>query len=93
MGMSTYVIGFKPPDEKWQAMFKIYVACSEAGIKLPTEVDKFFEGEIPDRNGVKVDLITSGLASRYRGDSKDGIEVDIRKLPEDVTIIRFVNSY
>jgi hypothetical protein len=45
MGMSTRVIAFRPADEKWKEMKDIYDACYKAGIRLPEEVDDFFDGE------------------------------------------------
>ncbi len=55
MSMSTYVIGFKPPDSKWKEMKAIYDACEKGKISPPEEVIEFFDGE-PDINGVEVKL-------------------------------------
>lgn len=93
MSMSSHVVGFKPPDAKWKKMKKVYDACQEAGTDLPDDVDKFFNGEPPDDAGVEVDLEDHACCKPYGGDSSDGFDIDVTKLPKDVTIIRFYNSY
>jgi hypothetical protein len=121
--MSTYVIGFRPPDAKWLKMKEVYDACEAAGISIPDEVDDFFNGEPPDEAGVRVDLEDAkeyeqpamiqngggfmvpapasnkpkkkklGCVKPWHDDMQEGFEVDVTKLPKDVTIIRFYNSY
>lgn len=127
MSMSTNVVGFRPPDAKWEKMKAIYDACETAGVSIPDEVDEYFNGEPPDDAGVKVDLDVDsdeemeeqpamiqngggfmvpaplqpklkkrkkkGCVKPYHDDMQEGFEVDVTKLPKDVTIIRFYNSY
>lgn len=93
MSMYSYVIGFKPVDEKWKQMKAVYDACVAAKTSIPQEVMEFFDHEAPDDSGVKVDGDKMSGVTKYSADMQDGFEVDIRKLPPDVTIIRFVNSY
>lgn len=89
MSMSTHVVGFRPPDEKWQQMKKVWDACKAAGITIPREVIEFFNDCDPDPAGVEVGI----LHSEWANNSSSGYEVDIRKLPKDVTVIRFFNSW
>ena len=92
MSMSTHVIGFAPPDEKWKAMKSVYDSCINAGIYIPAEVENFFNGEKPDPAGVSTNI--GFLASKWTdGDMCSGIEIDLSKLPKNVKIIRFYNSY
>ena len=97
MSMSTYVHGFIPPDAKFQKMLKAYQACKNAGVDIPVIVDNFFNGEPPDPAGVKITLSDNnkfrGAVSEYHDEMQEGYEVDITKLPKDIKIIRFVNSY
>lgn len=93
MSMSTWVYGFKPPDEKWRRMKAVYDACSLAGTDLPKEVDKFFQGQIPDAAGVEVSLVDTACCQEYIEEMKSGFEIDLTKLPKDIRIIRFVNSF
>jgi hypothetical protein len=92
MGMSTHVIGFKPPDEKWKAMYKVWLACDEGDIELPEEVCDFFEGEPPDSAGVEINLENLDCCVEYHNDFSAGYEIHTSKLPKDVQIIRFVNT-
>ncbi len=92
MSMSTYVIGFrKPDDDKFQKYVNIWNSCVEAGVGVPHEVFDYFDGEDPDENGMQVDI--KDALTEYSEDMVDGFEVDITKLPEGVKVIRFFNSY
>jgi hypothetical protein len=97
MGMHSYVQGIKPADEKFREMFAIYKACEKNNVSIPKEVEEFFAGKEPDEAGVVVNLKPSekGPVQEYRPeyDTIEGFEVDLRKLPPDVKIIRFINSY
>lgn len=93
MSMSTYVIGFKPPDEKWKAMKKVWDACQAADIDTPKDVEEYFDGDEPDDAGVVVELRKHACCKEYGAEMQSGYEIDVTKLPKDVTIIRFVNSY
>ena len=94
MGMSTSVVGFKPPDKKWEKMKKIYDACEESGVTVPEEVDDFFGDKPPDNTGVRVELEQNKrCCSKYSAESQNGFEINVDKLPKDVVIIRFVNSF
>jgi hypothetical protein len=92
MSMGTHVIGFRPPDEKYKKMLKAYQACVDAGIVTPREVDDFFNNLTPDPNGIEVEL-NKAVTAWTDGDMCQGYEVDVTKLPKDVKIIRFYNSY
>jgi hypothetical protein len=95
MGMSTHVVGIKPADAKFKEMLAIYRACEKAKVSIPKEVDDFFDGETPDESGVVVSLEASakGPVQEWQDDSAEGYEVDLRKLPADIKILRFYNSW
>lgn len=98
MSMSTHVVGFHPPDEKWLKMKAVWDACKAAGTSVPTEVERFFNGEQPDNNGIEVWLDGTfkemhPSCTRYGAVGKDGFEIDISKLPKNITKIRFFNSW
>jgi len=103
MGMSTHIIGIKPPDDHWKRMKAAWDACVEAGIEPPKSVIDFFGDDEPDEKGVVVELeetdsygnyLDSSIAKPWRNEySSEGFEVDIRHLPKDVKIIRFYNSW
>lgn len=91
MGMSTYVVGIKPPDKRWQRMKAAWDACEEAGVEIPSDVERFFDWEEPDSQGVVVDI--EEACNPHKADGCEGIEVDLTKLDPDITILRFINSW
>jgi len=91
MSMSTSVVGFRPPDEKWKTMKEVWDSCKKAGIEIPKEVDKFFNYTSPDESGVEVNL--DKCTKDYRNDYSEGLEINLEKIPKDIKIIRFVNSW
>lgn len=96
MGMSTYVVGIKPPDAKWLAMKEVWDACQMAVVEPPQAVWEFFENAPPDPSGVPVDqriLERSGSLRPFKADMQEGFEVDVDKLPPGVKVVRFVNSW
>jgi hypothetical protein len=97
MGMSTHVVGIKPPDETWKKMKKIWDSCLEADISPPPEVRNFFGGSPLDDAGVVVEerelRHQYDAIEDYSADMSAGIEVDLTKLPKDIKIIRFYNSW
>ena len=93
MSMSTNVLGFKPTDDKWRKMKAVWDACMEANVRVPDNVGEFFEHVGPDPSGVEVELEDHDCCRGYRGNCKNGFEIDVKKLPKDVTIIRFWNGW
>jgi len=91
MGMSTHVIGFRPPDERWKRMKAVYDTCTKAKVEIPKEVDDFFGGGEPDESGVEVEIERTEAVEEWNG--RQGFQVDITKLPKDLKYIRFYNSY
>jgi hypothetical protein len=97
MGMSTHIVGFRPANgpanDRWKKMKAVYDACNEAEIPIPAEVAGFFNGEPPDPTGVRVGLENSTCVQPWKSNDAEGFEVDVTKLPKDVTVIRFYNSW
>ena len=97
MGMSTHVVGFIPPDEKFKKMLKAYRACEAAGVAIPSDVEKFFNEETPDEAGVRISLTYNkkykDAVKEYNDGDAMGYEVDLTKLPKDIKVIRFTNSW
>jgi len=93
MSMSTHVVGFRPPDVEWQKMKNLFDACMEANIGIPPDVERFFNQEEPDDNGVEVELEETDACCEWCDESRIGFEIDITKLPQGLKIVRFYNSY
>lgn len=97
MGMTTHVMGFRPPNDKWKKMKTIWDLCLEEKIKVPEEVAEFFDHDHPDEVGVEVTLVGNGVANdsvkEWCRDGERGFQVDISLLPKGLNFIRFYNSY
>lgn len=96
MGMSTHVVGFKPPDETWSKMKAAWDSCEAAGVPVPDSVLKFFGYSPPDPAGVEVDqkaLEACGAVRKWSEEMQEGFEIDVSKVPVDVKIVRVYNSY
>jgi hypothetical protein len=92
MSMSTSVVGIKPPDDMWKKMKAVYEACEDANVPIPVEVAEFFEHDKPDELGVVVEIKGEAI-KEWSDDTEAGYEVDIEKLPKDVKVLRFYNSW
>lgn len=95
MSMITHVVGFRPADAKWRDMKAVWDACENAGVHVPAEVDKFFNGENPDEHGVRIDLEKSNCVQEWSNGeaAESGFDVNVKLLPPDVTVIRFYNAF
>lgn len=94
MSMSTHVIGFRPPDEKWKKMKAVWEACRKADVKVPEDVLDFFNHVAPDDRGVEVVLEKlPSCTKKFKAEAQDGFEIDVTKLPAGVTVVRFYNAY
>lgn len=84
-----HVIGFKPPDEKWEKMKAVWDSCDKADMPQPAEVLEFFNYETPDDMGVEVDLDEE----EWSDENRQGFQIHLDKIPKDVKIIRFYLNY
>lgn len=92
--MSTHVVGFRPPDEKWRRMKAVWDACLQAEIEPPENVNDFFEGRTPDPAGVEVSLTGfTPIAREWMDETRSGYEINVDDLPDGVKIVRFYNSW
>lgn len=91
MSMSTHIIGFKPPDEKWKQMKQVWESCEKANIEQPKEVLEYFNYKTPDESGVEVKI--DNIAEEWSDESRSGYQVQLDKLPKDIKVIRFYNSW
>jgi len=76
-------------------MYEVYRACYAAGIKAPSEVIQFFDCKdfaSIDTEGIEVPL-TKECYKEWSDNGRSGFELDINKLPKDVTVVRFYNSW
>lgn len=88
MGMTTFVIGILD-DAEYEKMLSVYNTCKDAGVSIPPEVEIYFDGFDPELGG----RITTIKSEKYNDQSRDGIIVELDKIPEKVKKIVFINSW
>lgn len=93
MSMCSYIQGLKPKTEEYEKKLQIYKLCKETNVKVPEEVEKYFDGEICEE-GIITHIPKDAIKEYANCDyCCEYFEVDLTKVPSDVTKIRFVNSY
>lgn len=93
MAMTTHAVGFRPPDAEWDKMKLAWDACEAAGAPIPDVVLAFFDHEDPGTKPgqeVNIEEAVSEWSDEY---SNEGHDIDLRKLPPTVKIVRVYNSY
>lgn len=94
MGASMHIQGIREPDEEYQQMKAVYEACTKAGVPVPDRVQEFFDWQPPNPNGILVDLDLSDAVAEYNdGNSREGYDVELSKLPKNITHLRFYLSW
>ena len=70
-------------------MEAVYYACLAAKLTVPDEVTKFFGDENPEDNeDFNVDLTESFSVTSLDNDFTEGCEIDLKKIPKDVKILK-----
>lgn len=98
MGMSTHISGIiVPEDEQFNKYKKIAEMCYDEDIELPTAVQEYFNKygiDLEDctDDGFEVYLPQESYRE-FSQDMEDIIEVDLTKVPKNISKIRFSNSY
>ena len=91
--MSTSVKLFRDrKDPTYRKNLKVLLACQEANIIPPKEVDDYFGGYGVDNNP-EFPLEVSFEPREWSDESSEGFEIDIDSLPEGIKTIRFYNSW
>lgn len=92
MSLCTYVQGLKPKTKEYEKKLHIYNACREINITPPEEILRFFDGKVCEE-GIITELPEEAMINYTDDCCRDFFEVDLTKIPSDVTKIRFINSY
>ena len=78
-------------------MKAVWDACKAADVDPPPAVVRYFEDEdgdaMPDESGIRVSLYRHESVKEWSNDHESGLMVDLGKLPEGVTLLRFYNSW
>lgn len=98
MGMTSRIRAFIPDtDETYQRHKKVLLVCLETNIGLPKETSEYFGCNYADESlleeKLEISLKMGTHFEEYSADMTEGFEVDLTKLPQGVTKLRFENSY
>lgn len=97
MSISTFIIAYTSENNKdFQKHKKILEFCLENKVSLPKETAEYFENEIPDisllDNKLEIELEEDVHYQEYYDDKYGGYEIDLEKLPNGVSKIRFLQG-
>ena len=94
MSTSMHIKGIREPDDEYIAMAEVYNACKKAGVAVPDRVMDFFDWQEPSGHGIIADLDLSEAVNTYSDDNgREGFDVEIGKLPKNITHVRFYVSW
>ena len=93
MGMSTHVEAIGKPDAKFKKMLAVYRSCRTADIEPPNEVQEYFKWDEPRDEGFQMNAEQTEYCSEINEESRSGFCIELAKIPEGITHIRFWNSY
>lgn len=88
MSVTLCVVGVVPADEDYKKKVAAYRACEAAGVKIPPELDKFFDYESPKDLGLERDLHRHACSKEFRDDYREGYLVDVTQLPPGTRYLR-----
>jgi hypothetical protein len=100
----TTIYGLKNPDENFDKMFAIKVACDEAKMEYPKPLWEYFGYSEEDKHHLEdefeEDLILrvgyvdiDSAITEEKDESQHEWQIDLLSLPKTVRFIRFENSY
>lgn len=93
--MSTCVTGYTSKENSiYKKHSAVLRACIDAGVsELPKETAEFFDSTYPELYLLEEVLEVIIPKTEWSGDCAEGYEIKVSDIPNNVDIIRFVNSY
>lgn len=90
MGMMTFVKGLRDAnDPKHVKMVAALKACLAASIKMPPELEAYFDGTANPDRALEVEI----KSTDGNGEMEKYIDVVVADIPPGVKVIRFTNSW
>lgn len=96
--MSTHITAFIPDsDPTYQKHLAVFKACQNADVSLPKETADYFGSNEPyyglEEEKLEFKLEKGIHYKEWSAEMCQGFEIDINKIPKEVSKIRFYNSY
>ena len=89
MSVSYFVRGMMEPTEDYKKKYAAFKACKEADIEIPQQLWDYFGDDVPSEEGVSVKIPYEEKV----GNGDMTYEVDISKLPPQVTKVQFIVAW
>lgn len=104
MSVSTVIVGVRDLRQEFDKMWAAAKACEKAKITFPKEIQKYFDLDgdedivLESKECYEDEKLTFNLAGKpgvktWSAEMEEGYEIDLKKLPKDVTKIRFYTSF
>ena len=98
MGMNTYIKGVRDLDGEFKRMMDMKKLCDSKGFSYPKEVMEYFgsligESDAYIREEMETIDLPKDLVIESQDDSREFFDIEIDRIPKEVKILRFVNSY
>jgi len=92
--MSSHLKAFIPDnDPTYQKHLRILTMCKKENVSLPKETADYFGTCDEPEEKLQFILKRDDHYTKWQDEMREGFEVDLTKLPKEVTKIRFYNSY
>ena len=93
--MSTYVYGYRSPDDaEHQKHLKVLKVCREVGVSLPDETSDYFDGIRPECIDPDSTLkVTIPVHEVIPCPGSEGYEIILSEIPQGAHKIRFQHSW
>ena len=98
--MSTYVVAVRDLDGQFKKMMEIKKYCDGMKVSYPKEVQDYFgtlinESDRSITEEMSTIRLEKGIVHEFsdRERAEDGISIELAKLPKEVKILKFINSY
>ncbi len=97
MSLSVHIEAFIPDtDKEFQKHKEILLVCLKNDVSLPPETAKYFGGSHPYKSmlneKLQIDLVKNVHFTTYNEIDGYGFDVDLLKLPDGVSKLRFYYS-
>lgn len=91
--MSIHIVAFRFEDETYKKNKAIFLNCQEKGLSIPDQIDEYFGFADTPQEALKVPLKKGEHYELYDGDMREGFDIKIMALPENIETLRVYVSY
>jgi hypothetical protein len=89
---------YAEPTEEWHTMKNAWDACTQAGVPIPAEIEKYFDHKEPNAAGRVIEIASMNGTGNlqkpvpgvmpYKEDMEHGFDIELSRLPEGTHTLR-----